>query len=157
MLIGSESNIGDDSTIEDSVIGRGCSIGSRVHLKNCYVLDGAHIADDVIMEGSIIAQGCFVEQNTTLENGCILAPEVSDSFMLLSTCTLSACPCPCTCVCVCVTTPLATLVCIGACGTQCHHSQWHSTSSLLYSRKRSFGSIQSLLGHTRKLPLTLSF
>ena len=49
--VGDESSIGASSTVQNSIIGRGCHIGQSVHLIDSFVADGYRIPDGVIAQG----------------------------------------------------------------------------------------------------------
>lgn len=67
-VIGSDTRIGDGSTITGSTIGRGCSIGKNV------TIDGAYIWDDVAIEdGSIICQA-MIASSSSIGKGCKIEP-----------------------------------------------------------------------------------
>lgn len=60
-VIGSDTLIGNDSTIRDSIIGSRCKIGSNVHIHHAHVWDDTIIEDHVDIQGpAIIAKGAKI-------------------------------------------------------------------------------------------------
>lgn len=63
-VIGSDTHIGYDSTIQDSIIGSRCRIGSNVHIHHAHIWDDAVIEDHVDIQGpTIIAKGATVRSH----------------------------------------------------------------------------------------------
>eukprot|EP00051_Salpingoeca_urceolata_P004996 m.69499 g.69499 ORF g.69499 m.69499 type:complete len:706 (-) comp13992_c0_seq2:43-2160(-) len=80
VVIGSESRIGRDSgpqtTITNSVIGRGCTIGTGVTLDNAYLWDGVVVDDNCTITSSVLAHGVHVKHDVIINKGCLLSKDV---------------------------------------------------------------------------------
>ena len=63
-VIGSDTRIGDGSTISGSTVGRGCNIGKNV------IIDGAYIWDDVAIEDGSIIRQAIIASNSSIGKGC---------------------------------------------------------------------------------------
>lgn len=72
-LVGSETIIGRDTDITDSVIGRKCEIGANVKIRNSYIWDEVTIHDDCVIDSAVLCSGAIVKQSTEVTPGCILS------------------------------------------------------------------------------------
>jgi len=73
VVIGSETSIGDNTIISDSVIGRDVQIGNNCVLKDCYIWDGCRIKNGCVVEGSILANNVELLDGAKVSKGCVLA------------------------------------------------------------------------------------
>ena len=67
-VIGSDTRIGDGSTITGSTVGRGCNIGKNV------VIDGAYIWDDVAIEDDSTIRQAIIASSSSIRKGCKIEP-----------------------------------------------------------------------------------
>ena len=67
-VIGSDTRIGDGSTITGSTVGRGCNIGKNV------VIDGAYIWDDVAIEDGSMIRQAIIASSSSIGKGCKIEP-----------------------------------------------------------------------------------
>ena len=67
-VIGSDTRIGDGSTITGSIVGRGCNIGKNV------VIDGAYIWDDVAIEDDSTIRQAIIASSSSIRKGCKIEP-----------------------------------------------------------------------------------
>ncbi|KAI8332925.1 nucleotide-diphospho-sugar transferase [Chlamydoabsidia padenii] len=74
--IGAGTVIGENSRVANSVIGRNCQIGANVTLVGVYLWDGVVIGNNCTVTKSILANYVSVLENTTIEQGCLLSPNV---------------------------------------------------------------------------------
>ncbi|KAG0672027.1 hypothetical protein C6P40_003885 [Pichia californica] len=72
VVIGKDSFIGDETAVENSVIGRSCKIGANVIVENSYIWDGAIIEDGCIIKHSIIANDAIIRKNVILNPGSVI-------------------------------------------------------------------------------------
>ncbi|XP_068627611.1 translation initiation factor eIF2B subunit epsilon [Battus philenor] len=77
VLIGSNTEICDNTTISKTMIGMNCVIGNNVTLLGSQILDNVTIKDNCKIINSFIADNCCVEGNSVIENGTIIAPNVN--------------------------------------------------------------------------------
>jgi translation initiation factor eIF-2B subunit epsilon len=75
--IGAGTVIGENSRVANSIIGRNCQIGANVTLVGVYLWDGVVIGNNCTVTKSILANNVSVLENTTIEQGCLLSPNVS--------------------------------------------------------------------------------
>ncbi|KAJ3092387.1 hypothetical protein HK100_006953 [Physocladia obscura] len=73
VVVGDKTEVGENSRIVDSVIGRGCKIGKNVRISGSYIWDGAIIGDDCIVERSILADNVVLLNGVVVEKGSILS------------------------------------------------------------------------------------
>ncbi|SAM05978.1 hypothetical protein [Absidia glauca] len=74
--IGAGTVIGENSRVANSIIGRNCQIGANVTLVGVYLWDGVVIGNNCTVTKSILANNASVLENTTIEQGCLLSPNV---------------------------------------------------------------------------------
>ena len=68
------TQIGENSSIIDSVIGRGCRIGREVHIRDAYLWDGVIVKDHAKIVGpSVIANNVTVGEMTTIQAGALIS------------------------------------------------------------------------------------
>jgi len=76
VVIDDGARIGQASHVEDAVIWKAVSVGSRVELKGCVVAEGSRIGDDVsIVGGSVVADGCVIGAGNKLAHGAKIWPQ----------------------------------------------------------------------------------
>ena len=84
-VIGSDTSIGDGSTITGSTVGRGCKIGKNVTIEGAYIWDDVAIEDGSIVRQAIIAshssigKGCKIELGALISFGAHLTQDSSVS------------------------------------------------------------------------------
>ena len=72
-VIGSDTQIGYDSTIRDSIIGSRCRIGNNVHIHHAHIWDDAVIEDHVDVQGpAIIAKGATIRSHVKKQPGTLV-------------------------------------------------------------------------------------
>ncbi|KAK6620768.1 hypothetical protein RUM43_011063 [Polyplax serrata] len=76
VVVGANSLIGHNSVILRSVIGKNCSIGENVFIRDCYLFDGCIVKDNGKLELSVIGENSKVGENSTLRN-CFIKKNVN--------------------------------------------------------------------------------
>jgi len=71
-LIGSETEIGEGTSVEKSVIGRNCRIGNNVIINNSYIWDNTIIEDNSVVSHALIASNAKIGKNVTLNPGVVV-------------------------------------------------------------------------------------
>jgi translation initiation factor eIF-2B subunit epsilon len=86
VVIGPKSNIGADTLISKSVIGKSCKIGERVKIQGSYIWDnvviedGCHVVRSIVCNAailkssSVLSQGCVISYNVTIGPSCTVPP-----------------------------------------------------------------------------------
>ncbi len=72
-VLGRNSSIGDGSTVSNSIIGQGCSIGKNVTIKNAYLWDHVTVSDGATVDRAIIANEVFIGRNCHVKPGALLS------------------------------------------------------------------------------------
>lgn len=72
-VIGSQSRIGEDSTITGSTIGRRCKIGKGVTIQGAYIWDNVTVGDGSIIREAVIANDTTIGKNCTIESGVLIS------------------------------------------------------------------------------------
>ena len=72
-VIGSQTNIGEDSIITGSTIGRRCKIGKNVIIEGAYIWDDVTVGDGSIIREAIIANDTIIGKNCTIESGALIS------------------------------------------------------------------------------------
>lgn len=72
-VLGSETSIGDGSTVSNSIIGRRCHIGKNVTIKDAYIWDDVSIDDGSTINRAIIASDAAIGRNCTIQPGALLS------------------------------------------------------------------------------------
>ena len=72
-IIGSQTRIGDDSTITGSTIGRRCNIGNNVIIEGAYIWDDITVGDGSVIREAIIANDTTIGNNCTIESGALIS------------------------------------------------------------------------------------
>ena len=72
-VIGSDTNIGDGSTVTGSTVGRRVAIGKNVTIEGAYIWDDVAIEDDSIIRQAIIANSVSMGKNCTIEPGALIS------------------------------------------------------------------------------------
>ena len=75
-LIGSSTQIQENTQIYSSVIGQRCTIGLGTVISNSYIFDNAHIGSNCVIERSIIGSNVHIKDNTNVPRGCLIADSV---------------------------------------------------------------------------------
>ncbi|KAF8742368.1 hypothetical protein AX14_004922 [Amanita brunnescens Koide BX004] len=75
-LIGSFTQIQENTQIYSSVIGQRCTIGLGTVISNSYIFDNAHIGSNCVIERSIIGSNVHIKDNTNVPRGCLIADSV---------------------------------------------------------------------------------
>ncbi|KAI8617025.1 nucleotide-diphospho-sugar transferase [Chytriomyces sp. MP71] len=73
VVVGDNTEIGEQSVVTNSIIGRGCKIGKNVRIEGSYIWDDVTIGDNCRIERSILANGVVVLDGVTIERGSILS------------------------------------------------------------------------------------
>jgi translation initiation factor eIF-2B subunit epsilon len=76
VAVANDADIGENTRIADSVIGRNCVIGNNCVIEGSYIWDNVVIQDGCVIRGSIIAERCKVLTGVTIKDGCILGYDV---------------------------------------------------------------------------------
>ena len=72
-VIGSQTDIGEDSIITGSTIGRRCKIGKNVIMEGAYIWDDVTVGDGSIIREAIIANDTTIGNNCTIESGALIS------------------------------------------------------------------------------------
>jgi translation initiation factor eIF-2B subunit gamma len=56
-----------------AVVGRNCTLGTKVRLNNCLIQDNVKIGDNVILQNTIVGASAVIGENCNL-NECQVAP-----------------------------------------------------------------------------------
>lgn len=72
VVIGRDSFIGDETEVQNSVVGRSCKIGKNVIVENSYIWDGAIIEDGCIIRHAIVANDAIIRKNVILNPGSVI-------------------------------------------------------------------------------------
>ncbi|OHT00334.1 hypothetical protein TRFO_08002 [Tritrichomonas foetus] len=73
VVVGSNTEIGDNAVISNASIGSNCKIGKNVFIKDCVIWDRVVIEDGARIENSIIASDVTISEGVKIEFGCILS------------------------------------------------------------------------------------
>lgn len=76
VLIGSKTNINDNTVVTKSMIGKQCVIGNNVTIKGSHIMNNVVIKDNCNIVNSFIDDNCIIEENSVVENGTIIASNV---------------------------------------------------------------------------------
>lgn len=75
-LIGSSTQIQENTQIYSSVIGQGCTIGLGTVISNSYIFENTHIGSNCVIERSIIGSNVHIKDNSNVPRGCLIADSV---------------------------------------------------------------------------------
>lgn len=75
-LIGSSTQIQENTQIYSSVIGQRCVIGLGTVISNSYIFDNTHIGSNCVIERSIIGSNVHIKDNSNVPRGCLIADSV---------------------------------------------------------------------------------
>jgi translation initiation factor eIF-2B subunit epsilon len=75
-VVGGASSIGERTTVESSVIGRGCKIGAGVTIVGSYLWDNVTVEDGASLNGCICCNGVVVGKDAMVAPGCVLGAGV---------------------------------------------------------------------------------
>ncbi|XP_046734185.1 translation initiation factor eIF-2B subunit epsilon [Diprion similis] len=67
-------NVGENTSITGSVIGKDCNLGSNVRIENSYLLGNVTIEDDCVIKNSVLFSDCKLGYSVEID-GCILGPK----------------------------------------------------------------------------------
>lgn len=73
VVLQSGCDIGDRSTLSNSVLGRNCKIGTNCNIKNSYIFDDTTIADDCKLENCIIGANVVIEKSCSIVSGSVIS------------------------------------------------------------------------------------
>jgi translation initiation factor eIF-2B subunit gamma len=59
---------GELVSLKDSVVGAGCTIGTRSKLNQCILMEGAKVADGCVIQNSIICSNGSVEERCNIND-----------------------------------------------------------------------------------------
>uniref|UniRef100_A0A8C2XQK6 Translation initiation factor eIF2B subunit epsilon n=1 Tax=Cyclopterus lumpus TaxID=8103 RepID=A0A8C2XQK6_CYCLU len=76
VLIGSDTSIGANCYIYNSVIGNNCTIGDNVTLDHAYIWSNVHIASNVVINQSVVCDKAEIKEGVKLNKQCVLAYNV---------------------------------------------------------------------------------
>uniref|UniRef100_T1JMJ8 EIF2B subunit epsilon/gamma LbH domain-containing protein n=1 Tax=Strigamia maritima TaxID=126957 RepID=T1JMJ8_STRMM len=77
LVIGEGTEIGDGSTISQSVIGKNCVIGNNVTIEDTHIWNNVKIADGCVLKSAIIAHNVHLLEKVQILPGCILSYNVA--------------------------------------------------------------------------------
>ncbi|KAL9100030.1 MAG: hypothetical protein Q9163_004547 [Psora crenata] len=73
-VLGAGTEIGKDSLVINSIVGRNCKLGNNVHISDAYLWDDVVVHDNARIEGpAIVANRVVVGGKTTLSPGALLS------------------------------------------------------------------------------------
>lgn len=72
-MLGSESKIGANCRIEQSVIGNNCNIGSYAIIKNSHLWESVVVEDGAEISEAIVCNQCIIKKGAKIPKGCIIA------------------------------------------------------------------------------------
>ncbi|EST08731.1 Bacterial transferase hexapeptide repeat [Kalmanozyma brasiliensis GHG001] len=72
-LVGSQSEIGDKASLQQSVLGSNVKVASRTAISGSYIWDNAAIGADCTIERSIIGKNVRILDGVKINKGCIVA------------------------------------------------------------------------------------
>lgn len=75
-VIGSNSTLGNGTSILNSVIGKNCTIGNGVTVENSYLFDGVTVRDNCVIKFSVIGENCMIKEKNHILDSCILSSGV---------------------------------------------------------------------------------
>ncbi|TNN53625.1 Translation initiation factor eIF-2B subunit epsilon [Liparis tanakae] len=73
VLIGSDTSIGANCYIYNSVIGNNCTIGDDVTLDHAYIWSNVHIASNVAINQSVVCDKAEIKEGVKLNKQCVVA------------------------------------------------------------------------------------
>ena len=74
-LLGSDVKIGSESSVVRSTLGTAVTVGSSSRVQGSYVFAEANVADNCVVRDSIIGERVKIGRNSTIEGGCLIAPD----------------------------------------------------------------------------------
>ena len=72
-VIGSQTSIGENSTVTGSTIGRRCKIGKNAIIEGAYIWDDVTVGDCSIIREAIVASYTTIGNNCTIESGALIS------------------------------------------------------------------------------------
>ncbi|KAJ3568317.1 hypothetical protein NPX13_g6463 [Xylaria arbuscula] len=81
-VLGRDTYVGSNSTIQNSIIGRNCKIGNNVRVTDSIIWDYVEIGDDAVIEHSIIADLSHVGKGAEIHQGSLISCGVRISEMI---------------------------------------------------------------------------
>jgi len=67
-LVGDSADIGENTTIKKSVIGKHCKIGSRVRITNSIIMNHVTIKDGCTVQGSVVCENSYIKEGCSINN-----------------------------------------------------------------------------------------
>lgn len=67
-IIGDNTQLGEKTTVKRTVVGANCTIGKRVKLTGCVLLNNVTIEDDVQLENTIVGHDAIIRSKSKLTN-----------------------------------------------------------------------------------------
>jgi len=71
-IVGSHCTVGEYCTIESTVLGHECQIGSRVTLTGCHLWGNVIVEEGARVQQSILAEGVIIRAGATVGAGCVI-------------------------------------------------------------------------------------
>ena len=75
-LIGSSTQVNENTCIAASVIGRDCIIGAGTTIRDSYIFEGTVVGSDCVIERSIIGANVTIKDQTRVSKGCLVGDGV---------------------------------------------------------------------------------
>ncbi|XP_058128246.1 translation initiation factor eIF-2B subunit epsilon-like [Anopheles ziemanni] len=76
LVVAENSTIEEDTSIRQSVVGRGCKIGRKCRIRNSFLFDGATVGDNCVLDHCVIASGASVGAGCHISDGAVLGERV---------------------------------------------------------------------------------
>jgi translation initiation factor eIF-2B subunit epsilon len=75
-VIGKGTSIGEKSIIKSTIIGRNVKIGANVKIENSFIWDNVTIEDGAQLDTCIVCSGAKIGTNANLKRGCVISYNV---------------------------------------------------------------------------------
>jgi translation initiation factor eIF-2B subunit epsilon len=85
-VIGKGTSIGEKSVIKSTIIGRNVKIGANVKIENSFIWDSVVIEDGAQLDTCIVCSGTKVGSNAILKRGSVISFNVSLTVTVLTFC-----------------------------------------------------------------------
>lgn len=76
IIIGSNTKLDKEVSIDNSVIGSNCLIGEKVVIENSFIFDKVRIERGSVIRFSVVSDDCYIKKNCNLVQNCILGQGV---------------------------------------------------------------------------------
>ncbi|OUM69469.1 hypothetical protein PIROE2DRAFT_35550, partial [Piromyces sp. E2] len=76
VIVGANTEIGENSRISNSTIGHNCKIGDNVVIENSYIWDDVTIESNCNIYKSFVANGAHIWENVDVKKGCMISYNV---------------------------------------------------------------------------------